>query len=45
MNLGVIGCLSYAAYDNWDRPYWDRKTVSGIVICLLTLIGGEGYVL
>jgi hypothetical protein len=44
MNLGVIGAISYLAYENWDRPSWDRRTVSAISVGILTLIMGEGYV-
>ncbi|GJJ06533.1 hypothetical protein Clacol_000725 [Clathrus columnatus] len=43
LNVGIIGCLSYIAYDNWDR-YWDRRALSGITIGVLALIGGEGCV-
>lgn len=42
MNLGVISAVSYLAYENWDRPYWDRKTVSAISVGLLSLVLGEG---
>ncbi|KAF8530396.1 hypothetical protein BU17DRAFT_79153 [Hysterangium stoloniferum] len=44
MNLGIIGCVSYIAYDNWDRPHWDRMTVSAIAVGLLSLVAGEGIV-
>jgi hypothetical protein len=40
-NLGVLGGVAYAAYDNWDRP-WDRRYVSAATIGLLALWGGEG---
>lgn len=45
VNLGIIGGVSYVAYDNWDQPHWDRKTVSAVTIGLLSLVTGEGYVL
>lgn len=44
LNLGIIGCVSYLAYDNWNLPYWDRRTVTGITIGLLSLIAGEGLI-
>jgi len=44
LNLGIIGVVSYIAYDNWDRPTWDRRTVSMITAGLLGLVASEGYV-
>lgn len=44
VNLGVLGTVGYFAYSNWDRPTWDRRTVSAVSVGLLTLWGGEGYV-
>ena len=44
VNLGIIGVVSYVAYDNWDQPQWDRKTVSAVTVGLLSLVAGEGYV-
>jgi len=43
VNVGVLGTLGYFAYSNWDRPHWDRRTVSSISAGLLALWGGEGY--
>ncbi|KIJ49402.1 hypothetical protein M422DRAFT_27764 [Sphaerobolus stellatus SS14] len=43
LNVGIIGAVSYIAYDNWNRP-WDRRTVSAITVGLLSLFTGEGYV-
>lgn len=44
-NVGIIGTVGYFAYTNWDRPHWDRRTLSAISVGLLTLWGGEGSVL
>jgi hypothetical protein len=43
-NIGVLGGVAYAAYDNWNRP-WDRRYVSAATVGLIALWGGEGYVL
>jgi len=43
LNLGIIGTVGYFAYENWDRPHWDRRTVSAITVGLLSLSAGEGY--
>ena len=45
VNLGIIGALGYVAYDNWNKPHWDRRTVSAVSAGLIALWGGEGYVL
>lgn len=42
VNLGVIGALGYVAYDNWNKPHWDRRTVSAVSAGLIALWGGEG---
>ncbi|KZT72039.1 hypothetical protein DAEQUDRAFT_763170 [Daedalea quercina L-15889] len=43
VNAGILGALGYYAYNEWDRPHWDRRTVSAISVGLLTLWSGEGY--
>ncbi|KAI0949501.1 hypothetical protein AcW1_009094 [Taiwanofungus camphoratus] len=44
LNVGVLGALGYVAYTNWDRPHWDRRTVSAVSVALLGLWSGEGYI-
>ncbi|KAI0054972.1 hypothetical protein BV25DRAFT_323424 [Artomyces pyxidatus] len=44
VNVGILSTVGYFAYSNWDRPHWDRRTVSAISVGLLTLWGGEGVV-
>lgn len=44
MNTAILGTVGYYSYINWDKPTWDRRTVSAVSIGLLTLWGGEGYV-
>ena len=41
VNLGIIGALGYVAYDNWNKPHWDRRTVSAVSAGLIALWGGE----
>ncbi|KAH9858872.1 hypothetical protein C2E23DRAFT_800451 [Lenzites betulinus] len=43
VNAGILGAVGYFSYINWDRPYWDRRTVSAVSVGLLTLWTGEGY--
>ncbi|KAI0759828.1 hypothetical protein BD413DRAFT_594966 [Trametes elegans] len=43
LNAGILGAVGYFSYINWDRPAWDRRTVSAVSVGLLTLWGGEGY--
>ncbi|KAI0823391.1 hypothetical protein BC628DRAFT_1325257 [Trametes gibbosa] len=42
VNAGILGAVGYFSYINWDRPYWDRRTVSAVSVGLLTLWSGEG---
>ncbi|KAH9937730.1 hypothetical protein B0H21DRAFT_825412 [Amylocystis lapponica] len=44
LNAGILGTVGYFAYANWDRPQWDRRTVSVISVALFTLWSGEGFV-
>ncbi|KAK7438041.1 hypothetical protein VKT23_018208 [Stygiomarasmius scandens] len=44
VNTAVLGAVGYYSYINWDRPSWDRRTVSAVSIGLLTLFGGEGII-
>ena len=43
VNLGILGAVSYVAYDNWDEPHWDGMIVSAVTVGLLSLVAGEGY--
>ncbi|KDQ57547.1 hypothetical protein JAAARDRAFT_58152 [Jaapia argillacea MUCL 33604] len=43
VNTSILGTVGYLAYTNWDKPHWDRRTVSAVSIGLLTLWGGEGF--
>ena len=45
VNVGILGGLGYFSYTNWDKPTWDRRLVSAVSVGLLTLWGGEGYVM
>lgn len=42
-NLSILGVVGYFAYENWDLPRWDRRTVSAISAGLLGLSVTEGY--
>ncbi|GLB37165.1 hypothetical protein LshimejAT787_0402160 [Lyophyllum shimeji] len=43
VNVAVLGTVGYFSYINWDKPTWDRRIVSAVTVGLLTLWGGEGY--
>ncbi|PCH43694.1 hypothetical protein WOLCODRAFT_26122 [Wolfiporia cocos MD-104 SS10] len=43
LNTGIISAIGYFAYTEWDRPRWDRRTVSAISVGLIALWSGEGY--
>jgi len=43
VNAGILGTIGYYSYVNWDKPSWDRRTVSAITLALLTLWTGEGF--
>ncbi|RDX54970.1 hypothetical protein OH76DRAFT_1478465 [Lentinus brumalis] len=43
LNTAVLGAVGYFSYKNWDRPSWDRRTVSAVTVGLLTLWTGEGF--
>jgi len=43
INVGILGTVGYFAYQNWNLPHWDRRTVSMISAGLITLYAGEGY--
>ncbi|KAK4703697.1 hypothetical protein P7C70_g2522, partial [Phenoliferia sp. Uapishka_3] len=42
-NFAVLAAVGAIAYSNWDKPRWDRRTVSAITVGLLGLFGAEGY--
>lgn len=42
LNTGILGTVGYFSYINWDKPQWDRRTVSAVTVGLLTLWTGEG---
>jgi hypothetical protein len=44
VNTAILGTIGYYGYINWDKPSWDRRTVSAISVGLVTLWGGEGQV-
>lgn len=43
LNAGILGTVGYYSYINWDKPTWDRRTVSAVSVGLLTLATGEGF--
>ncbi|TFK44618.1 hypothetical protein BDQ12DRAFT_730653 [Crucibulum laeve] len=43
VNTAILGTVGYFSYVNWDKPTWDRRTVSAVTIGLLGLWTGEGY--
>lgn len=43
VNIGVLGGVGYASYLHWDKPVWDRRTVSAVTVGLIALFAGEGY--
>ncbi|KAH7913881.1 hypothetical protein BJ138DRAFT_1058059 [Hygrophoropsis aurantiaca] len=43
VNTAALATVGYYSYVNWDRPRWDRNVVSTVVVGLLALWGGEGY--
>jgi len=42
-NVAVLGTVGYFAYQNWDLPRWDKRTVSAVTAGLITLWAGEGF--
>ncbi|KAG8961795.1 hypothetical protein FRC03_004952 [Tulasnella sp. 419] len=43
VNVGVLGTVGYYGYVNWDKPVWDRRTVSAVTVGLIAFFSGEGY--
>ncbi|KAG8935404.1 hypothetical protein FRC01_000010 [Tulasnella sp. 417] len=43
VNVGILGGVGYISYVHWDKPNWDRRTVSAVTVGLITLFTGEGY--
>lgn len=41
-NLAVLAAVGVVAYQNWDKPKWDRKTVLLVSVGLLGLFSAEG---
>jgi len=44
VNTAILGTVGYYSYTNWDKPSWDRRTVSAVSAGLLALWGSEGWV-
>lgn len=44
VNTAVLGAVGYYSYIHWDKPTWDRRTVSAVSVGLIALWGGEGVV-
>ncbi|KAF9458433.1 hypothetical protein BDZ94DRAFT_1201089 [Collybia nuda] len=45
LNTVIIGTVGYFSYSNWNRPSWDRRTVSTIAIGILTIWASEGLLI
>jgi len=44
VNVGILGTVGYFGWKDWNnRHLWDRRTVSAVVIGLMAVAGGEGY--
>ncbi|KAG8893085.1 hypothetical protein FRC00_011072 [Tulasnella sp. 408] len=43
VNVGILGGVGYVSYVHWDKPTWDRRTVSAVTVGLIALFTGEGY--
>jgi hypothetical protein len=44
VNTAILGTVGYYSYANWDKPSWDRRTVSAVSAGLIALWGTEGRV-
>lgn len=42
LNLAVLGTVGYFAHQNWNKPTWDRRLVSGVTFGLISLSAAEG---
>lgn len=45
VNFVVLSAIAYSSWRNWQKPRWDRKVVSSVGIGLMTLLGGEWYIM
>ncbi|KAG8864656.1 hypothetical protein FRB96_005161 [Tulasnella sp. 330] len=43
VNVGILGGVGYISYTHWDKPQWDRRTVSAVTVGLLGLFTAEGF--
>ncbi|KAL0956053.1 hypothetical protein HGRIS_002223 [Hohenbuehelia grisea] len=44
LNTAILGTVGYFSYVNWNKPTWDRRTVSAVSVGLLSLCGVEGAI-
>ncbi|KIM75442.1 hypothetical protein PILCRDRAFT_78818 [Piloderma croceum F 1598] len=44
VNTAILGTVGYYSFANWDKPSWDRRTVSALSAGLIALWGTEGRV-
>ncbi|KAG2150613.1 hypothetical protein DEU56DRAFT_851327 [Suillus clintonianus] len=43
VNTVILGAVGYYGYTTWHKPKWNRDVVTAVSFGLLTLWGGEGY--
>ncbi|GAA5983872.1 hypothetical protein JCM11641_006403 [Rhodosporidiobolus odoratus] len=41
VNLALIAVPAFYAYQNWDKPRWDRRIVSAVAVGLTAVFGAE----
>ncbi|BGP17755.1 hypothetical protein JCM10213_005337 [Rhodosporidiobolus nylandii] len=41
VNLALIAIPAFYAYQNWDKPRWDRRIVSAVAVGLTAVFGAE----
>ncbi|OAV99101.1 hypothetical protein PTTG_02370 [Puccinia triticina 1-1 BBBD Race 1] len=43
VNVITLSATAFIALKYWNKPHWDKRVVSGLIVGVSAIMGGQGY--